>query len=99
MAESSRRRWGYAARFTLAVFAVFSILPIWTAWYFSSWEGLGVWASFWTMLASIPRSAEHLNFRELVLSFYGPEVVKLTVLVAVSLGVGRKLAGWSGRRA
>lgn len=95
MTRVSRQSWRYAALFTLVVFAVFSALPIWTAWYFSSWEGLGELASFWTMLASIPQAAEQVNTQKLILTFYGPEVVKLAVLLVMSLVRGR---WWGGRR-
>jgi len=91
--ETTRRPWRFAFRFALIVFAVFSVLPVWTAWYFSSWEGLGVLASFWTMLISIPRAAEQVRASDMVFEFYGPEFVKLIGLVTVSLMVGRWLGG------
>ncbi len=93
MTKASQIAWRHAAWFALAVFALFSVLPVWSAWYFSPWEGLGVQTSFWTMLASIPRAAEQVNARELVFTYYRFEAVKLAVLIVVSLGLGRWLAG------
>jgi hypothetical protein len=98
MAEGSRNRpWRFAVLFTLVVFSAFSLLPVWTASYFSSWEEVQVRASFWTMLASLPPAAEQVRARELVLG-YGPEVIKLVVLLGAGLGVGRWLAGRSRAR-
>ena len=94
MAGDGRYLWRHAARFALVVFVVFSFLPVWTAWYFSSWEGNGELGSFWTMLASIPRAVERPGAGELVLDVYGPELVKLVVLVGVSLVIGR---WWASR--
>lgn len=96
---ASRGHWRFAAVFTFVVFAAFSMLPVWTAWYFSPWEGNGELASFWTMLASVPRAASQVRVSELALEFYGPELVKLTVLLGVSIGAGRWLAGRSRAKA
>lgn len=84
-------------RFTLVTLAVFSLLPIWPAWYFSSWEGLEKPASFWTMLASVPRAIEHHSPATLLTRCYGPDVIPPAVLLCVCLFVGRRLAGWRQR--
>ncbi|WP_020474885.1 hypothetical protein [Zavarzinella formosa] len=92
-AWAGRRPWRFAIVFTVGVFAVFSFLPVWKAWYFSSWEGLGKPASFWTMLASVPRAAEQVDAWKLAADFYGSEWFKFGALLCASFVFGRVLAG------
>ena len=84
----------FAGWFALAVFALFSVLPIWTAWYIGSWEATGKLTSFWAMLISFPPATEQGRAERLV-ELYGPEAIQFAVLVGTSLGVGRLLAGRS----
>lgn len=91
---SHKRDWGVASLCALAVFTGFSFLKIWSTWYFSSDEGLRFPASFWTMLRAVPRVADEVGVRSLVIAYYGPETVKLTALFGFGLGVGR----WVVRR-
>jgi hypothetical protein len=89
-----KRDWGVATLFTLAVFTSVSFSKFWSTWYFSSDVGLRFPATFWTMLKAFPRVADEVGVRSLVFNYYGPEMVKLTALLGLSLVVGR----WVGRR-
>ena len=41
----------------LVVFGVGAALPVWTAWYFSPWEGNGRPAPLWEAVARVPATA------------------------------------------
>jgi hypothetical protein len=100
MADVNRKRgWSAAVLFALAVFSGCSFLKIWSAWYFSSDVGLRFPATFWTMLRAAPRVADEVGVRSLVVTYYGPEMVKLTALLGACLGVGRWVARRPGQRA
>ncbi len=94
MASSEPQPWRYAIHFTLIAFTVCSVLPVWTAWYFSSWEVTGEASSFWTMALCISGATRQPDFRDLLVSFYGPEAVKLAALLLISLCLG----WWIGSR-
>lgn len=89
MTEGARSPWRRAFRFAGVAFVVLSLLPIWPAWYFSSWEGLGEPASFWTMLLSVPGALEHQRATKLLLVYYGPYLLPPVALWIVCLLVGR----------
>jgi hypothetical protein len=80
-------------RTAVVVFLVFSILPIWTAWYVGEWEAAGEQATLWGSLVSVAPSANHLDGVELF-AFYRSELLKLAVVLAISLAIG----WWRGRR-
>jgi hypothetical protein len=91
--DGRRRPRRFAAWFVLSAFAVFSVLPIWTAYYIGDWETTGLQASFWTMLASVPGALQRVDAELLLIEFYGHQLLQLGVLLAVSVGVGRWLGG------
>jgi hypothetical protein len=82
-----RRAWACG----LALFAIVSVLPVWTAWYIGSWEATGERASFWTMLATVPRATQQTSAKTLFLDYYGPQVLQLAVILVVGCFVGRCL--------
>lgn len=97
MSIDARVRWRRAVRFALCVFVVLSFLPVWPAWYFGEWEATGDLASFWTMLASLPRALEQRSASRVLLKWYGPSLIAPAVVLGVSLFVGRWWAGRSQR--
>lgn len=94
MSEGERGPWRRTVRFALVAFAVLSLLPVWPAWYIGSWEANGEFASFWTMLASLPRAFEQVSASKLVLRYYGPDLIPPVALMGVVLLVGR---WWTSR--
>jgi hypothetical protein len=90
---AGRHRWRFAALFALCVFGVFSFLPAWRAIYIGDWEASGEPATFWAMLASVPRAAQAFG-PGWVLDHCWFEPVKLVALLAVGLGLGL----WLGER-
>jgi hypothetical protein len=95
-AWANRGPWHYAATVTAGVFLVASVLPIWTAWYFSSWEANGYLATFWGALAALVVALILHPVGE-VISFQGWNATLLGVLLVVSLGVGHRLGRRAGR--
>lgn len=88
MAGNVHHRWRHAARFALFAFVVFSFLPVWSAWYFGTWEATGERAPFWFMLASFVEATKRRDVLRLVTDFYDTELVKLAVLLVVAFAVG-----------
>jgi hypothetical protein len=99
LAWAGHHPWRFSAACAIALFAVSSVLPIWSAWYFNAWEGLAVHSTFWTMLASLPNAASQVSIEKLLTDFYGAQVVMLVVFLAVGAAVGRAVAWWGGRAA
>ena len=88
-----RHPWRFTAWFVAAAFGLASVLPVWTAWYFSPWEANGDLATFWQMAHSAWTAGDSWHLRPPVGHYFWPEAVKLAVLVALSAPVGRWLAG------
>ncbi len=97
MSIDARVRWRRAVRVALFVFVVLSVLPVWPAWYFGEREATGDLASFWTMLASLPRALEHCSASRVLLKWYGPSLIAPVAVLVISLFVGRWWAGRSER--
>jgi len=83
---SQGRPWGFALA-ALLVFALASVLPIWTAWRFTAREGLGELGPFWAMLASIPGTAGEVG-TDVLLTLYAPEAIKLLAVLGVAFWLG-----------
>lgn len=89
--------WRFAVVFAVLGVSVASVLPIWTAWSFSGWEGLGERASLWDMLAAMLRAAEQVGWRPMLLRYNGPQLIQLVVLVVLAPCIGRWIAGRAGK--
>src|SRR5436190_23903355 len=75
MAKRTRPKpWVFAVGFALAVFAVVSVLPVWTVWWFSDWEATGERATWWEMVWSVPRALSQAP-DQFWSDFYGPQLV------------------------
>ncbi len=84
--------WPFTILFTGTAFLTASVLPIWTAWYVGPWEKSADWTTFWEMLSSIPNVARQFNGEQLIVDFYGLELLKLAAIFTMAAGFGRLLA-------
>jgi hypothetical protein len=76
-----------AAGAAFAVFGVGAVLPIWTAWYFRPWEGLGRPAPLWEAVGRAPatwRAAGPNGFWQ----SQGGNLLLLALLVLLAAGIG-----------
>jgi hypothetical protein len=87
--------WHFAAICGVLTFTVCSAAPIWRAWSIGDWEANSEPASFWAMLASVPPIVGKVGAPQLLFTFYGPELLKAAVIVAIGVGVERFVAGLS----
>ena len=71
----------------IVIFLISSFVPIWNAWYFSDWEGLGVRSSIWKMLASIPGSFEKLGAGRFC-DYYFENLILLIMVLLAGFGIG-----------
>ena len=85
--------WRFTAWFVVVVLGLASVMPVWTAWYFSPWEANGEPATFWEMIRSAWTAGDSWHMRPSITGFYWPEAVKLAVLVVLSAIIGRCYAG------
>lgn len=70
----------------LVAFGVGAVLPIWTAWYFSPWEGNGYSAPLWEAISRVPATR-----REAPDQFWRLQETNLVLglaLLMVAAGVG-----------
>jgi hypothetical protein len=77
------------------MFAISSVIPMWTAWYIGEWELLGEHGEFWDMIQSVPDAAQKLSAGKFFY-LYCNDGIRLALIVGVSLGVGRWLAARLG---
>src|SRR5688572_27154427 len=83
-----RRLWRFAVGYALRAFVLAAILPVWTAWHFSSWEANGETTWFPLMLHSFGRAAFETHPRPDLIEFYGSELVKALAALFVGATVG-----------
>lgn len=70
----------YAAAYALSAFAVSLLLPIWSAYYFASWEVTGKVTWFPIMLDSLFNAAKQES-RQTLIDYYGSQLVILMVVL------------------
>ena len=85
--------WRFTAWSVVAMFGLASVLPVWTAWYFSPWEANGEPATFWQMVRSAWGAGDAWGMNPPIGHYFWPEGVKLAVVIGASAGIGRWLAG------
>jgi hypothetical protein len=77
----------FVAAYALRAFGLSLLIPIWTAYYFSSWEITGKITWFPIMLDSFFRAAERENAQTLF-DIYGENLVKLAVVLLAGAAMG-----------
>lgn len=89
-----RRATSWAVGAALVVFGAGAALPIWTAWYFSSWEGIGHSGPLWTAIGQVPAThrEEPNQFWRLQETNVVLGVALILVATAVGWGTYRTLA-------
>lgn len=88
--EIAMRKRGVTIRSTgaaLAVFAAGAALPIWSAWYFSDWEGNGYQGPLWTAVGQMPATWRAVGPNKFWDS-QGTNLALGAVLVLLAAGVG-----------
>src|SRR5262249_45727503 len=83
-----------------AVLLVGSLLPIWTAWHFTPWEGLGEFVTLWRALGAFPDTVQNVGITQQLCDLYRSDLIQGLILHAISAGAGlillRRLSRRSG---
>jgi len=78
--------WGAGA--ATGVLLVGSLLPIWRAWYFSSWEGVGYPATLWEALAQLPANARDVGSTSALCDLHLGNLIQGGILQVMALDIG-----------
>src|SRR4051794_7687459 len=83
-----RHLWRFAGGDAPRAFVLAALLPLWTAWYFSSWGANGEITWFPLMLHSFGRAAFDTHPHPNLLEYYGVELGKVVAVLFVGAAVG-----------
>ena len=88
--------WQFIATWMFIVLLLVSPLPIWHAWYFNAWEGLGEASTFWTMCIALVRATPDLGLAKTI-HYFWPNFLLLWLILAFGAGTGRLVVYWARR--
>lgn len=72
----------------LTVLVVGSLLPIWGAWHFSPWEGVGTHGTLWRALSQFPSNVRDAGPYPGLLKLHESNLVQGMIFLAVAAGAG-----------
>jgi hypothetical protein len=72
----------------LTLLLIGSLLPIWTAWHFTTWEGVGSRATFWKALSDFPDTVQNVGVSLKLWDLYREDLIQGVILLAVSTVTG-----------
>jgi hypothetical protein len=83
---------------TLAVLLVGSLVPVWVAWHFTPWEGVGTHGTLWQALAQLYSNIRDAGPHADLLNLHESNLIKGIILCAVAAGAGLGVFLFLGRR-